>query len=210
MKTKKAFTLIELLVVVAIIAVLVALLLPSLNAAREKARQTVCATHQRQIGLATMMYTDEWNGYLPRLWVTEGNWYSFLCPYLSIPWEEKYNAGVFNCPSTRIEFSCHYGRNIDVTYRSYYASSPDSTVEFWNRAGAYLKIGKAGYPDQTAHVVDRLDWWFSGLYWQGFNYIHAGLANFLFMDGHSAGRNVNEAIYNIPGAWCKVRYIEVD
>ena len=61
---KKSFTLIELLVVVAIIAVLVALLLPALNQAREAGRQAVCYGNLRSIGTGAIMYTQAYNGYL--------------------------------------------------------------------------------------------------------------------------------------------------
>ncbi len=60
------FTLIELLVVVAIIAVLVAILLPALNSARELTRRTVCQSNQRQCATAIMMYVGENNGWAPK------------------------------------------------------------------------------------------------------------------------------------------------
>ncbi len=59
---RKAFTLIELLVVVAIIAVLMAVMLPSLSRAREQAKTTACLSNQRQIGTAITMYASEFNG----------------------------------------------------------------------------------------------------------------------------------------------------
>ncbi len=61
----RRFTLIELLTVVAIIAILIALLLPVLGRARELARRTVCLSNTRQVGLGLMLYAEDHEGVLP-------------------------------------------------------------------------------------------------------------------------------------------------
>jgi prepilin-type N-terminal cleavage/methylation domain-containing protein/prepilin-type processing-associated H-X9-DG protein len=62
---RRAFTLIELLVVIAIIAILAAILFPVFAQAREQARQTVCISNVRQIGLAVRMYVQDYDETMP-------------------------------------------------------------------------------------------------------------------------------------------------
>jgi prepilin-type N-terminal cleavage/methylation domain-containing protein len=62
---EKGFTLIELLVVIATIAILAALLLPVLNAAKDKARRTTCLSNLRQISAGIRMYSDDANDTSP-------------------------------------------------------------------------------------------------------------------------------------------------
>jgi prepilin-type N-terminal cleavage/methylation domain-containing protein/prepilin-type processing-associated H-X9-DG protein len=61
----KGFTLIELLVVISIIALLAALLLPSLASAKDRARKTACLSNLHQVGIAVNLYASDFNGRIP-------------------------------------------------------------------------------------------------------------------------------------------------
>src|SRR5438046_69540 len=63
---KAGFTLVELLVVIGIIALLISILLPSLNRARETANRVKCASNLRQLGQAILLYANENKGAYPR------------------------------------------------------------------------------------------------------------------------------------------------
>src|SRR5262245_42320415 len=64
-RTRDAFTLVEMLVVIAIIAVLIALFLPAVMAARDAVKATQCQSNLRQLGLAIAQYRDQ-NGAFPQ------------------------------------------------------------------------------------------------------------------------------------------------
>lgn len=70
----QAFTLIELLVVISIIALLIAILLPALGAARNEVRSLACASNQRQLGIAFHVYATDYNGRFPTAMYRDEEW----------------------------------------------------------------------------------------------------------------------------------------
>ncbi len=92
--SKPGFTLIELLVVISIIVILMAILLPSLNRARDAARDVTCLSSLKQIGTANLTYSMEYNSWYVPLYVDPAgnnnvtmNWTTMpaFCQQLSVP-----------------------------------------------------------------------------------------------------------------------------
>jgi prepilin-type N-terminal cleavage/methylation domain-containing protein/prepilin-type processing-associated H-X9-DG protein len=99
------FTLIELLVVIAIISILASLLLPTLSRAKEKARSTKCVANLKQVGLATFLYTDDYQSYPYGVLTGFSQWDLSINRYAGGPPDSplpEFRSGVFACPSARI------------------------------------------------------------------------------------------------------------
>jgi prepilin-type N-terminal cleavage/methylation domain-containing protein/prepilin-type processing-associated H-X9-DG protein len=115
---QRAFTLIELLVVIAIVAILAAMLLPTLARAKEQGRTARCISNTRQMGLALTLYVDEHGSYPPLKFPSAqpavlNAWYDTLTPYLN-KWTN--GVSVFKCPSFKFRHAGTVG--IKVPYDS--------------------------------------------------------------------------------------------
>jgi prepilin-type N-terminal cleavage/methylation domain-containing protein len=122
---RRGFTLIELLVVIAIIAVLISLLLPAVQQAREAARRTQCKNHLKQIGLAVANYESSHSVFPPgRISDSSTDWHSWttlILPYIdqgsmynqynyNVTWNDPLNASTvakklsfYTCPSSPVD-----------------------------------------------------------------------------------------------------------
>jgi prepilin-type N-terminal cleavage/methylation domain-containing protein/prepilin-type processing-associated H-X9-DG protein len=174
MKSRSAFTLVELLVVIAIIGVLVALLLPAVQAARESARRTQCSNHLRQLGLATLGYNDT-TGRFPHGGYTDSTtsncppaegrscwtWAYHALPYMEQKplYDEASDAAIYAtalpllyCPTRRNP------TKYNGTARTDYAGNTGSTYSTSNDDGVILQskrppVRLAVITDGTSHTI---------------------------------------------------------
>jgi prepilin-type N-terminal cleavage/methylation domain-containing protein/prepilin-type processing-associated H-X9-DG protein len=208
-RRRRAFTLIELLVVIGIISLLVSILLPALNRAREQAKAVSCASNERQLYMALLNYVNENHNRVPIpskigdvsptapvcyvmqttgvCSYTYGTWW----PYIAPPGNARY--GVMNCPTDieniriiRFGGTSLVPRNFSYTLNGQMRALPNRTD------GTGIKFNAIVHPAQKIIIVEEL--WPN----DGNGEIadepldmddipanrHTGRGNFCFGDGH--------------------------
>lgn len=219
MKRWRHFTLIELLVVIAIIAILAAILLPTLQRAREAGRQSSCLNNLKQLGNAWNSYQENHDGML--LFYSTRNlspwqiWYEHFVLHKYVPYRIEgkdkniYRSDVLICPSNTTIKDSNMNRRMYISYAyNIYIGSYNSDGLFaGNDSNRWLKItGKNEAISKTVLITEKWPCFlgsplyggaantkmqFSGATNLGIgtNPAHGGGANFLFGDLHAEAQN---------------------
>jgi len=173
MRPKKAFTLVELLVVISIIALLMSILMPALQVAREQARRAICASNEHQQGIALSMYAADNLQYPHRVGMAGLNY--------CLNWYEETPAGPRLPAGQGMFFKLGYLKMTDQHFRFLYCPSNDGHF-------SYKEVFR--FYQMNEHPVAPVTWnpyWPDDLnysflfvgypYWVGFakDYINGGL-----------------------------------
>lgn len=205
-------TLQEVLVVIGIIVLLLAMLIPSLSAARERMRRVVCANNLHQWGIACQFYRQDHDDFLP----TEGTywnidkpytWFNVLPPYLGAPpYRDVARVGkliedfpalhVWICPSknrSKQQKSAsgknqfHYGMNLVLDGVGKPPKGSDFTPGFCDQGEMPLSARRFRAPGRTVFMFDIYPNSSRGKQNDVATSLHGDFANVLFLDGSVAG-----------------------
>ncbi|MEI7672325.1 MAG: DUF1559 domain-containing protein [Deltaproteobacteria bacterium] len=172
---RKTFTLIELLVVIAIISILMAILLPALNTAREMARRGTCENNLKQFNTALQMYSNDWGDFFPSFMVlsvrNERNGGVFGTTQSLLAWEYMGNWEIAHCPSdkggelTNANWAWGQSYNVVTSIWTYTSKTPPSDWTYPVNNSSYVSPSvrwNLGLPGmlmgKTWHGASKVAW----------------------------------------------------
>lgn len=163
-RSRAGFTLIELLVVVAIIALLMAILMPALGKARDQAKTLKCASNMRSLGMGEMVYAAEYNGFGTPFCSDGGTGYSWNF-WTYVLWKTTVQDGkAYGCELVIRNPSCNilYG-NESVSYGGktwYVGKDPFRTIGInasiaGTRGTSGMKLAAVKSPSSVVYIGER-------------------------------------------------------
>ena len=205
---KKSFTLIELLVVIAIIAILAALLLPALQAAREKAKAVTCTNNLKQQGVGFAGYIAEHDDCFPFSGIANTSymakcvyWWTSIKPYCGLRYSPNWDTVTayskpFVCPSRKnvYRWECRTIENTRDISNNIYAMNQrlalGKITKLISPSNVILTIDANGWPGMfyyfsTTSLVDVRTLYVGGVDQLADNR-HNLRANLLYADGHTS------------------------
>ena len=189
--TRKKFTILELLLVIAVMVILMSMLMPALRNAKEKAKQSFCASNLKQLNVALNLYYGEQGDWIPIHEIVGQNyrWFQMIFPYTG---EKK---DIFLCPSAvsenqwrtvyPVSLWCSYGMNYGTAFSHW---GWQRITQIKQPSTTFILADGYGSPDSTPPGYHSSDLGYNAdTRLVGFR--HLSHANVLFFDGHIEGKN---------------------
>ena len=197
--------------VIAIIAILAAILFPVFAQAREKARQTSCASNVRNLGTAVLLYVQDYDETLPlAAYATSGFnflvWHDLTDPYVK-------NKQIWHCPSSSLQktdsggkITTHFGYNVRYLtnirpdfsnangHTAVSMAAVEQPAETVLLADAKASISPSWCGDDGKHMLPPSQ--ASAHCWGRPSFLHSEGSNVLWLDGHAKWMKANAFYWN--------------